>query len=304
MGLRGIVMDIVRNMEMNKRSTALEPVDQSINTFRIPELKLILIFLLLVIVAVTMLLPFAWTVITSLKTAEEAMDAFSFIMSWNFQNYIDIFGKYNFGRYYANTIIVTIASLSISIVISLMSGYAFSRLDFWGREILFWIYLATMMIPRQVRLIPTFILFKNLGLVDNLQAIIYPWMFDIYGIFLMRQFLQGVPKSLEEAAIIDGAGYFRRFTQITIPLVKPAITSLFIIQLVKIWNSYIFPLVMLHSEKNRTLTLGLGLLRGDLDIQWEIVMAATVITILPLIILFLFAQQFFIKGIAITGSKE
>ena len=268
-----------------------------------PEIKRDLLFVVLALIAVSMLLPFIWSVITSLKTAEEAMNSFSFKMSWNFQNYIDIFSKYNFGHYYLNTILVTVISLSISIVISLMSGYAFPRLDFWGKEFLFWIYVATMMIPKQVRLIPTFILFKHLGLVDTLQSIIYPWMFDVYGIFLMRQFLKGVPISLEEAALIDGAGYFRRFAQITVPLVKPAITSLFIIQMVKIWNAYIFPLVMLHSDEKMTLTLGLGLLRGDLDIQWELVMAATVITILPLIILYLSAQRFFIKGISISGIK-
>jgi multiple sugar transport system permease protein len=159
------------------------------------------------------------------------------------------------------------------------------------------------MVPRQVVLIPNFLLFKNLGLLDNPWSLILSGVFTAYGTFLLRQFFLSIPKELEEAAVIDGYGYWNRFLHIILPLAKPALTTLFILTLLSSWNEYLNALVFLQSEGQRTLTLGLALLRGDFDVKWNQVMAATLFSIAPIVVVYLSAQRYFVEGIAISGLK-
>ena len=257
------------------------------------------IFLLAVLV------PIVWMLGTSLKTWGEVFaraDAFfPAVPQWD--NYLEIFRIAPFGRYFLNTVVVATVVCALTLLTSSMSAFAFARLDFPGRETIFVLYLATLMIPQQVILIPNFVIIRSLGLMDNLLALVLTQTFLPLGTFLLRQFFLTLPRELEEAATIDGMGYFGRYSKIILPLAKPALVTLLIITLLASWNDFLFPLVFLQSDRNRTLTLGLSILTGDLDVQWNLVLAATVISVAPLVIIYLFMQRFFIEGIALSGTK-
>jgi len=250
-------------------------------------------------------IPFWWMVITSFKSYTEVYTKpyALYSKSFNWQNYPIVLQSLPFMTYLLNTVKVSLMVCLGTLITSSMAAYAFARLHFPGRDKIFFLYLATLMIPRQTVLIPNFILFRNLGLLDNLWSLILSGIFTAYGTFLLRQFFLTIPQELEEAAIIDGLGYKDRFLKIILPLAKPALTTLLIITLLGIWNEYLNALVFIQSDDKRTLTLGLALLRSDLDIQWNQVMAATMFSISPIVIVYLSAQKYFVEGIALSGLK-
>ncbi|QTQ10936.1 carbohydrate ABC transporter permease [Treponema parvum] len=262
-------------------------------------------YIVLFILFLYLFIPFWWMVVTSFKTYSEVYSKPYSLMftSFHWQNYPDVLKSMPFFNYLWNTIKVSVFVCLGTLVTSGMAAYAFSRLYFPGRDMLFYIYLATLMIPRQVILIPNFLLFRRLGLLDTHWALILSGTFTAYGTFLLRQFFLTIPRELEEAAVVDGYGYFSRFVRIIIPLAKPALTTLLIITLLNIWNEYLYALVFLQSDHTRTLTLGLALLRGDFDIKWNQVMAATIFSIAPIVVVYLSAQRYFVEGIALTGIK-
>ena len=262
-------------------------------------------YLLLAVLTVFFFIPFWWMVATSFKTYTEVYTRQYSLLptSFKFDNFRDVLKALPFGRYLFNTIKVSSLVILGTLTTSSMAAYAFSRLQFKGRDALFFLYLATLMIPRQVVLIPNFIIFRDLGLLDTHWSLVLSGIFTAYGTFLLRQFFLSIPKELEEAAVIDGYGYWARFVHIIIPLSKAALTTLLIITLLGIWNEYLYALVFIQSDANRTLTLGIALLRGDFDVKWNQVMAATLISIAPIILVYLCAQRYFVEGIAITGVK-
>ncbi|QTQ14911.1 carbohydrate ABC transporter permease [Treponema parvum] len=262
-------------------------------------------YIVLFILFLYLFMPFWWMVVTSFKTYSEVYSKPYSLMftSFHWQNYPDVLKSMPFFNYLWNTIKISVFVCLGTLVTSGMAAYAFSRLCFPGRDMLFYIYLATLMIPRQVILIPNFLLFRRLGLLDTHWALILSGTFTAYGTFLLRQFFLTIPRELEEAAVVDGYGYFSRFVRIIIPLAKPALTTLLIITLLNIWNEYLYALVFLQSDHTRTLTLGLALLRGDFDIKWNQVMAATIFSIAPIVVVYLSAQRYFVEGIALTGIK-
>ncbi|NLG84571.1 MAG: carbohydrate ABC transporter permease [Firmicutes bacterium] len=263
------------------------------------------VYAILICTAMIVLIPLIWSVITSFKSYTEIfINPYKFLPEkWVWKNFADIFQAMPFHLYFINTLKISTACVLGTLATSALAGYAFARLQFPGRDYLFLGYLATMMIPRQITLVPTFILMRWLGLLDQHAALILPGLFSAYGTFLLRQFFLTIPYELEEAAIIDGCGYFRRFLTIILPLSKPALATLGIFTLMTSWNDYLYPLVFLNSEKKRTLVLGLAVFRGDVDIQWNLLMAAVVMASAPLIIAFLAAQRFFVEGIATGGLK-
>jgi multiple sugar transport system permease protein len=263
------------------------------------------LYIILVVLFFYFFIPFWWMIVTSLKTYSEVYTKpYALTLEhFNFQNYPDVLKSLPFGIYFKNTVWISFWVCFGTIVTSSMAAYAFARLHFPGRDKLFFLYLATLMIPRQVVLIPNFLLFKNLGLLDNSASLILSGIFTAYGTFLLRQFFLGIPKELEEAAVIDGLGYWKRFTQVIVPLAKPAFTTLLIITLLTIWNEYLNALVFIQTDAHRTLTLGLALLRGDMDIKWNLVMAATMVSIAPIVVVYLLAQKYFVEGIALSGLK-
>ncbi len=266
---------------------------------------IVLSYVFLIFLFFVMFVPFWWTVATSFKTFDEVYTrSYSLIPNqFKLTNYKAVFASTPFGMYFLNTVKVSAAVCLGTLLTSAMAAYAFSRLEFPGRDGLFFVYLSTLMIPRQVVLVPDFILFKWMGLLNTHWTLVFTGIFTAYGTFLLRQFFFGIPRELEEAAVMDGYGYFSRFTKIVLPLAKPALATLFIFTLLQIWNEYLYALVFINSDVKRTLTLGLSLLTGDMDVQWNLVMAATTISILPIVAVYLSAQRFFIEGIALTGVK-
>jgi multiple sugar transport system permease protein len=261
--------------------------------------------LVFAVITILMLIPLLWALSTSLKTAEEVLERPHDLIprTMRFINYVSVFSILPFHLYFRNSLFVSAFTITATLVTSSMAAFAFSRLRFRGRTLLFLLYLATLMVPRQVVLVPNFMIMKNLKLLDNLWSLILTGTFTAYGTFFLRQFFLTIPNELEEAAIIDGIGYFKRLALIIIPLAKPALITLTIITLLNTWNDFLFPLVFINSDANRTLTIGLSLLRGDYDTQWNIVMAATLLSVSPLVLFFVFAQRFFIEGIALSGIK-
>lgn len=255
--------------------------------------------------AFLMLAPLFWAVLTALKPVGAVFDdPFGLSMeTWSLKSFSDVFQTTPFHIYMLNTFKVTVLSVAGVVVTSALAGYAFAKLRFPGRDFLFLLLLATMMIPRQVTLVPTFILMKEFGLIDDHLSLILPGAISVFGMFLMKQFFLTVPSDYEEAAKIDGCGVLRRFFFIVLPFARGTIATLILLQVMAVWNDFLYPMVFLHSEMNRTLTLGLAILRGDMDTQWNMLMAAVVISNLPILVAFLVTQRFVIKGVAMTGLK-
>lgn len=257
---------------------------------------------------ITFLLPLLWMISASLKTP---LTVFDYPIKWipdtlNWGSYIKVWGSEQlpFLRMYANSIYLVVFTLIGQMLISSLAAYTFAKLQFKGKNILFLLLLGSMMVPAQVTIIPRWMLFKSLGLYNNLWAIILPSWFNVTAIFLLRQFYMALPNDLVEAAKIDGASHLRIWWQILMPLVKPAIVSLLILGFISTWNEYLAPLIFLPDAKNYTVALGIRAYMTDLDQEWNVIMAAATSAIIPILILFVAMQKHFIEGIATAGMKE
>jgi multiple sugar transport system permease protein len=252
-----------------------------------------------------MLMPFAWTVSTSLKVAGAT---FVTPPQWwpdpgTLENYARVFDSAPVGQFLINSIFVSATSTALMVLFCAMSGYAFARISFRGREILFYAYLATLMIPQQVTLTPLFIIMNLLGWTNTYQALILPSSFGAFGTFLLRQFFLRLPREIEEAALIDGAGHVRIFFTIAIHLARPALATLAVFAFMASWNSFLWPLIITSDRSMMTLPLGLSFLQGRWTTDWNVLMAGTVIATLPIIALYVFAQKYIIQSFAHTGIK-
>ncbi len=206
--------------------------------------------------------------------------------------------------YLLNTVYVTLLSILGTLFSCSLVAYSFARLRWPGRDIVFGLLLATMMLPGAVTMIPVFMIFKYLGWVDTLNPLWVPSFFgSAFAVFLMRQFFMSIPRDLEEAARLDGAGYFRTFVLILMPLVKPALAALAIMTFMGSWNNFMGALIYINSPEKMTLAYGLQLFMGEAGIEYGMLMAASVLVILPVLIIFFFAQKHFIEGITLTGIK-
>ncbi|MBN1658829.1 MAG: carbohydrate ABC transporter permease [Anaerolineae bacterium] len=265
----------------------------------------ILFYTIMILLSAVMIYPFFFLVTTSLK---ESPEVFGNILKplgerLRFDNFATVLGTVNMDRYLLNTAVVAFGVTIGQVVTSILGGYAFARLRFPGRDLIFRAYLGTMMIPFVVIMIPTYKLMLVLGWVDKLTALIVPWIFTAYGTFLMRQFFLGLPKELEEAALIDGASRFTTLWRIFVPLAGPAIATQFTISFLYAWNSFIWPLVAIQSKTNYVVTLGLADIQGGYHAQPPLVMAGATLAILPTVLIFLMAQRYFVEGVATTGLK-
>ena len=264
------------------------------------------IYVFLAASALVVVYPFIMMVLTSFKPQGEiTASPFSlFPQQITFQNYQTIWTRIPFGLYFRNSIIYSVAVTVLSLTFDSMCAYALARLHFRGREILFLVILATMMVPGQVTMIPLFINLAHLGWINTFQGLIVPHITSAFGIFLLRQFFLGIPSELEDAARIDGASELRIFAQIILPLSQTALATLFVFHFMYNWNDFLWPLIITKSQAMRTLPTGLALFMGDHNVEYGLLMAGAVISAAPLLIAFLFAQKYFIRGIAFTGSKE
>lgn len=250
-------------------------------------------------------MPFMWLVTTSLKPPGKIFSAPLLIpTNFYFKNYIEAWQSVPFARYILNSTIMSIGIVFFQTLFSAMAGYAFARLKFKFRDALFIIFLITMMIPEPVKIIPNFLIIKNLGWYDTYTALIVPRAVSVFAIFLFRQFFLSIPTSLEESARIEGAGLFRIFFQIILPISKPVLVTNILFSFLFSWNDFLWPLIVTDSEKMRTIQVGLSYFQGRYGIRWELLSAATIFAILPSLIVFLIAQKYFIEGISTSGLKE
>ncbi len=266
----------------------------------------LLIHLLLITGSITMLLPFYWMVITSLKTPLEAL---RFPPTWlptsfQFGNYLEVFRQIPFWRYLANTVLITVTGVLGILITGIPAAYAFARFRFPGREILFMGFLALMMIPLPVYLIPSYMILYKLGWIDTYAAMVVPWIVNIFSIFLLRQHIKQLPQDLFDAARIDGCSELWTLWRIVIPLCKAPIATIVVFNVISSWNSFFWPLIVTNSDRIRPLQVGLAYFSREQSTNYTLLMAATTMAITPLIILFFLAQKQIIASQARAGLKE
>ncbi|GAB1817982.1 carbohydrate ABC transporter permease [Herbidospora sp. RD11066] len=255
--------------------------------------------------ALIMLFPFAWAVITSLTPAGTVLQTPPDFAPDNatLDGYSRLLETMPFWRIMFNSLWIAVASTVFQLVTSAMAAYAFARLPFPGRGALFAVYLATLMVPLQVLVVPLFIEMRTFNLTDTYFAILAPTIASAFGVFLLRQAVQQVPKEFDEAAVLDGAGHFRIFALVVLPLIRPALATFAIFGFMASWNSYLWPLVIIRSPEFMTLPLGLANLHGQFTTEWNVVMAGSVVSVVPILILYLFAQKHVIASVAQSGLK-
>ena len=252
-----------------------------------------------------MLIPFIWMLSTSFKNVADVFKyPPSFLGSeFRWQNYLEVFDTIDFLAMLKNTVFVTAVVAIGQLLTSAMAGFAFSYLEFPGREILFKMFLFAVMIPFHVMLIPTFVIMRNMKLLNTLWALILPCVISPLGAFMMRQSYMSVPRSLGEAASLDGCTPLGIWWKIYLPLSKPTLATLAIFSFMQTWNDFIRPLIFLNSNEKMTLTLGLYNMMGNYATNWGLMMAAVILSILPVFIFYLCLQDFFVEGIAMAGLK-
>lgn len=262
------------------------------------------LWLVVVAGALVMLFPFWWTVVSSLTDQTALGQSPSLIPDHpTMSAYRELFSRTPFARVVLNSLGLALATVVVQIATSSLAAYAFSRLEFRGRPVVFAAYLATMMIPMQVLLVPLFVQMKSWGLVDTYLGVLLPSTVSAFGVFLLRQAMNAVPRELDEAATIDGAGHLRIFARVVMPLIRPAVATFAVLSFMSSWNSFLWPLVILRSEELRTLPLALASLVGQYATDWNVLMAGSVVSILPMLALYVLAQRHVVAGIAGTGLK-
>lgn len=263
--------------------------------------------LALIVGAVAMVIPFAWMVSTSFK---ELAQVFVYPPEWIpdpfvWTNYPEAFRAVPFARWFVNSAVIAVMVTLGQLITCSLAGFTFARMRFPGRNAIFLVYLATMMIPHHVTIIPVFVMMNNLALVDTFYPLILPGLTSAWGTFLFRQYFLTLPTELEDAAKIDGCSFFRIYRQIFMPLSKPVLATLGIFTFMNSWNDFLGPLIFLQSKANKTLTVGLLQFRADFQGlgNWPVMMAGVVISVLPILIAFIIGQKYFVRGIALTGIK-
>lgn len=261
--------------------------------------------LILLPLALVMVLPLLWMFATSLQTLDETRHFPPTLVPTSFEvgNYRDVLQQAPFARWFLNTLLVTMATVAGNLLFCSLAGYAFARIRFFGREVAFILVLATLMIPFQVIIIPTFLIVRSLHLIDTLGALILPNLAGAFGIFMLRQFFRTLPIELEEAARIDGATRLGILFKIVLPLSGPALATLAVITFMWTWNDFLWPLITIYEPSHMTLQLGLATFQGAHQTNTNLLMAANVMSTLPVLLLFFVAQRYFIRGIATTGLK-
>jgi multiple sugar transport system permease protein len=256
--------------------------------------------LFLLVIAFIALVPFALMFVTSL-TDKMAIDFYFTGVDFHFKNYVRIFSNFNMARIFFNSIVISASCCVFNCLISSMAAFGFAKKNFPGRDKIFLIYLATLMIPIQVTLIPYFVIIRKLNLMNNYLALILP--LDAFGVFLIRQFMVNLPNDLIEAAVIDGCNELRLFLGIVIPLIRAVLVSLTLFTFIATWNDFLRPLLVMTSNKMLTLTLVMNTLKSNYITNYGLMTAGTTLAFLPSFILYVFLQKQFVEGIALSGIK-
>ena len=265
-------------------------------------------FVILTILSIMWILPVVWVIGTSFKTEQEAVSSSINLIPQDFtlESYKYIFSDTNNNilHYIKNSIIISSTHTFLYLIVASLAAYAYGVMKWKHRDKVFWALLATMMIPTVMNLVPLYAIMIKLKWLDKMLALIIPGLGGVFGIFLLRQFFLGIPKDLVESAKMDGANHFYIYTKIVLPLSKSALVVVGLFSFVGNWNDYLWPLIVLNTDTNRTLPIGLALMQGNYNIYYSRLMAATVVSMLPVIAIFMVAQNSFIKGISMTGIKE
>jgi multiple sugar transport system permease protein len=259
----------------------------------------------LILVSFVAIFPFLWMLSTSLKSQNEVFELIPQLVpkAWRFENYADVLDFIPFTRMYLNTIVVSIARVAGEVVFAALAGYAFAQLRFPGRNILFIMVLAILMVPVQVTMVPNYVLLQNLGWLDTYQGLIVPRLFSAFGMFLFRQFFMTMPRELIDAARIDGCNPFQTFRFVALPLAKPIIAAFGFLSFLYAWNDFLWPLIVVSSMDMNVLSVGISFFQGQNIANVPLMMAASTMAIMPIVVIFAVAQRHFVEGITLTGLK-
>ena len=266
----------------------------------------VIVYIILILIALVMIVPFLWMLSASIKSDREVFQMNPFVWipenpKWS--NYRDIWTKIPFAKFVSNTVFLTIVVTFLQLLTSSFAAYSFAKLNFRHKKGLFLAYIATIAMPWQVYMVPQFIMMRKMGLNDKLTAIICLQAFSAFGVFMMKQFYEGIPDDLCEAARIDGMSEYKIYASIMLPLSKPALSTLTIFTFVATWNDYLGPLIYLKSQDKKTIQLGLKMFISQYSSDYGLIMAGSVLSLIPVLIVFLILQKYFVEGVAFTGLK-
>lgn len=266
----------------------------------------VMVYIILIIMALVMVVPFLWMLSASTKSDREVFQMNPFVWipenpKWS--NYRDIWTKIPFLTFVGNTVFLTVVVTLLQLLTSSFAAYSFAKLNFRHKNTLFLAYIATIAMPWQVYMVPQFIMMRRMGLNDKLTAIICLQAFSAFGVFMMKQFYEGIPDDLCEAARIDGMSEYKIYASIMLPLSKPALSTLTIFTVVATWNDYLGPLIYLKSQEKKTIQLGLKMFISQYSSDYGLIMAGSVLSLIPVLIVFLVMQKYFVEGVASTGLK-
>ncbi len=264
-----------------------------------------LAYALLTLAAAFMVVPFVWMLSTSLKADQYVLSMPPQLIPdpLTLESYTRLAELFPIARMVFNSVLAAAVTTLGQLITCSMAAYAFSRMRFRGSNVLFLLYLATLMVPQQVTITPLFILVRYLGWINSYPGLILPGVFSAFGTFLLRQFLVSLPRELEEAAFLDGASHWTVFTRVIVPLAGPALATLAVFAFMGSWNAFLWPLFVVRDPELMTLPVGLATLHGRYLTQWNLVMAGSVIAVVPMLIVYLFAQRYFVQGVVLSGIK-
>ena len=265
----------------------------------------LLAYIILAVGAVFMIIPFLWMVLTSFKTYRETvkLPIQWFPAEWNFDNYVEVLKQLDFLRYYRNTILVTVTTLVAMTLIASLAAYAFARMEFPGKNVIFALLLVVYMVPPQMTMIPKYMMITKLGWVDTLAGIVVPNIFSVYTMFMLRQFFVSVPKELDEAAKLDGCSFFGIFWRVDLPLIRNGLIAITVLNLLWSWNDLLWPLIATSTDKMRVLSVAIATLNNSDGSQYQLLMAAGVQAVLPMLVIYAICQEYFMDGIMSSGVK-
>jgi ABC-type glycerol-3-phosphate transport system permease component len=260
---------------------------------------------ILIVLAILTLIPIVWMFLTAIKTNQEIfqwpLTIFPKVIQW--KNFSDAWHSEPFDRYLLNTIFVSVGTVIFTLLTSSMAGFAFAKYEFFGKKVLFSLVLALLMIPAQVTLVPTYLIIRKLGFVNSYIGLLIPGLTSVFGIFMVKQYLQNIPDDLMDAARIDGCNDWMIFFRVIAPLITPALSVLAIFTFTNSWNSFLWPLIIGDTQKMYTLQVGITFFRGEGETLYHLIMAVSFISLLPVILVYVFFQRAFVSGIAMSGMK-